>query len=460
MTMRHHGKCLATGLGLLISVSVCGELRADQVTPSESQPAPAQNSYKPQPGEILLSGTVVSIDATNMKLILKATSFTLPNGKSAVLTPPKDKPVLIGDATAIHPRDRSDKLTLGDLKTGDAVMAIGPDAGSGKELAGREIVLVTMRSFAQQPVSSAPVNANSLEIKAMTPQTPALLAVGEKLTVKIHYNNSGPNPVKIFALLRYNNGYLGGFESNVPSPYATGSGDIEGWFKIDQPVAVDQVQVTMLDTKMLDAKTERVLVNLQVPVQMTWGDPRYKPDFGEIPVKIASLLKPEPMAPAKDAQTTGDKTMDVEIISLKAPAKLSPTKEIILYANPGKNFKVDMTVKFKTPLPTKLASNLLLQQAKILPPEFSQELSRNHNTTWHFDTETRPGFKSAEGEGEITFDLIGLAPKEKGKYTFTLNLGLFDKKTSSTKVLKLYPVTLITDRQLFDEIDPRSPQPK
>ena len=47
------------------------------------------------------------------------------------------------------------------------------------------------------------------------------------------------------------------------------------------------------------------------------------------------------------------------------------------------------------------------------------------------------------GEGEITFDLTAYAPRQPGKYTFTSNIGLFDKQTWATKVLKLYPTTIV-----------------
>ena len=61
--------------------------------------------------------------------------------KSVTIAQPKDKTVAIGDATSIHTSGKTDKLTLGDLKVGDAVTVIGPDAGSGKELTAREIVV-------------------------------------------------------------------------------------------------------------------------------------------------------------------------------------------------------------------------------------------------------------------------------------------------------------------------------
>jgi hypothetical protein len=177
----------------------------------------------------------------------------------------------------------------------------------------------------------------------------------------------------------------------------------------------------------------------------------YRASYGKIPIEVQTLSNPAAQTPGGDEQP-----LTVKIGSLKAPAKLSPTKEIILFANPGKNFKLDLTVKFKTQEPSKLAANLRLKDAKILPPEFLQELEQNHITTWHFDTESRPGYRSAEGESEMTFDLIGLAPKEKGTFSFDLDVGLYDKKTWGTMAQSRYKVTLITDPQLFESAEPSS----
>jgi len=263
--MRHRTKWLVAGLGVLVSTPMGEELKAQQTAPTKTQTAPAQTSPKPRPGEILLSGTVVSIDVGRAELVLQATSFTLPNGRSAALAQPKKKVVLIRDTTTISPQGKNDKLTLGDLKVGDAVTASGRDLGAGNDLTAREIVLVTVRSAAQ---SSATGKDNTLEVTAMNPATPATLKIGEKFAITIRYNNASPNPVSIGAFLSTTGEWLGGFKANAPSPYATGSGDIEGWFKIDRPVAVDKIQVNMVDSK-----TGETLLTKELPVQLNWAGP-------------------------------------------------------------------------------------------------------------------------------------------------------------------------------------------
>ena len=463
------------GIGSVREQPMGEELKAQQTAPTKTQAAPAQTSPKPRPGEILLSGTVVSIDVARAELVLQATSFTLPNGRSAALAQPKEKIVLVSDATTISPRGKTDKLKVGDLKAGDAVTASGQDTGGGSELIAREILLVTVRPIVR---SEAAGKESTVELTSMNPPTLATLKTGEKCVVTVRYNNVGPNPVHVFAMPYTNGNRTPASWSSGSRTYQIGSGDVEGWFLFNKPTAVDEVKVTMVDSK-----TRETLLTKNIPVQLNWAgpvirsdsvvataprsapQPAYKPDYGEVPVPIAALPNPEPLPPAddtkaNDAKPTDDKTSDIGIVSLKGPAKLSQSKEIILYANPGKNFKVDLTVKYKTPVAVKVAANLKLSEAKILPPELLSQMFLNHNSTWHFDTETRPGFKSVEGEGEMTFDLIGIAPKEKGKYTFTLNCGLFAKANFATIVMKLYTVTLITDKQLFDETDSTLPQPK
>ena len=300
---------------------------------------------KPRNGEILLSGAIASIDLENDRMVLNATAFTVPSGKSSTIAPAKAKSVALSDKVRLYRNAQTEALQLSDLQVGDAITVIGPDDGSGKQLTAREITVLASR----------PANAAQ-----PTAETETLAAV----------------PL-------------------IPSTYQA--------------------------------------------------------DMGNLPASApyVSLSRPAALA---DEDAPADAAFEIEIVSLKATAKLSPTREILLYANPGKNFKVELTAKFKAPVPTKLASNLLLADAKILSPEAEMELGNNHAITQHFDTQSRAGYQAVEGEGTMAFDLIGTAPTEKGQYNFNLNVGLFDKATWATKTMKLYNVTLITDQQLFDQV--------
>jgi len=103
----------------------------------------AEQGAVPQPGEILLSGTVVSIDAATNTLTLKTTMFSLPTGAAKTLDVPKEKSVVVSAATSIHTRDKTDKLTLNDLKADDIVIVVGADTGDTAKFAVREIVVGT-----------------------------------------------------------------------------------------------------------------------------------------------------------------------------------------------------------------------------------------------------------------------------------------------------------------------------
>ena len=127
------------------------------------------------------------------------------------------------------------------------------------------LLITTISSFAQQPRSLVLWQGNLLEIKAMKPATPSTLARGENLTVTIHYNNSGQNAVRIFAR-PYTSDQKSGLYHAHPSPeYATGSGEVEGYFSFFGPMFVDEVRVTMVDTI-----TEQVIAITKLPVQLTW----------------------------------------------------------------------------------------------------------------------------------------------------------------------------------------------
>ena len=62
--------------------------------------------------------------------------------------------------------------------------------------------------------------------------------------------------------------------------------------------------------------------------------------------------------------------IDVEIISVRPPATLSPTNEITIPGESRREVHAQRHRRYKAPDPTKLASNLLMKDTNILPPEF------------------------------------------------------------------------------------------
>lgn len=245
-----------------------------------------------------------------------------------------------------------------------------------------------------------------VKIKSTTPASPHAFNVGEWVRAKVEYNNPGPNAVRIWVGGSKDGRGVGDI-SDGSQPHQPGKGEKEGGFALRRTGEADVIRVTMVDDV-----TKQTLLVTTLPVSMEW-----KRD---------------------------DNAFDIELISVKPPSALSPAKELRIPAKAGQRFKLDLTAKYKTPttMSTKLASNLLMREANILPPEFIAELSKNHSTTWHFDTQSRPGYKSVFGQGEISFDLTGYAPKTKGTYTFNMNLGLFDSITWDTIKMNEHKVTL------------------
>ncbi len=247
-----------------------------------------------------------------------------------------------------------------------------------------------------------------VKIKSTNPPSPHTFNVSEWARVKFDYNNPGPNAVRIWC-----RGYKGGKSVSdifdASEAMAAGKGEKEKGFALRRTGEVEAIQVEMVDDV-----TKQTLVVTTLPVSMEWK--RDKAAF------------------------------EVEMVTVKPPATLSPAKEVRIPAKAGQKFKLDLTARYKTPLTTKLASNLLLREANILPPEFIAELSKSHSLTWHFDTQSRPGYKSVAGKGDINFDLTGYAPKTKGTYSFNMNLGLFDSVSWDTIKMNEHRVTLeVTD---------------
>lgn len=127
------------------------------------------------------------------------------------------------------------------------------------------LLATTFCAFAQQTPAPVAPNTNSLEITVTKPKTPSTLAKGEKLTITIHYNNLGPNPVRIFARPNTGGKPTDGCLSHPSPEYAKGSGDVEGWFFFENPALIDEVLV-----KMIDAKTNETIATTKLPVKITW----------------------------------------------------------------------------------------------------------------------------------------------------------------------------------------------
>lgn len=93
------------------------------------------------PGEILFSGLIETVTQEQASFTFRAATFTLPNGRTNRIDPPKTKSVQINSDTVMEMSGGGRKLTSADLKTGSEVTVIGRDLGTGKPLPARVVVI-------------------------------------------------------------------------------------------------------------------------------------------------------------------------------------------------------------------------------------------------------------------------------------------------------------------------------
>ncbi len=113
------------------------------ITPSAQKASEETISVKA--GEILLSGAILSFNPATHQLVLSATQFALPNGKTGSITPAKPKTVVVTAQTFVHYQGDSqnqnaalDKVALPQTR----MQAVGLDSGAGVPLSAREIVIL------------------------------------------------------------------------------------------------------------------------------------------------------------------------------------------------------------------------------------------------------------------------------------------------------------------------------
>ena len=110
-------------------------------------PVVAAEGIKAAKGEIVLSGTISSVDINTNQITMSAAKFSLPGGKSGTISPAKSKIVLLDADTFIHYAGANEaRLDASAFVVGTFVEAVGKDGGSGKPLGAREIA-VELPSF-------------------------------------------------------------------------------------------------------------------------------------------------------------------------------------------------------------------------------------------------------------------------------------------------------------------------
>ncbi len=242
------------------------------------------------------------------------------------------------------------------------------------------------------------------------PGNPTRLRVGTSLKATITFDNTGPNPVKGVLAVNADDAV---FATAPGGEMALGPGNATLTVQVNRPGTSTNVTATLEDTAT------------------------------KAPVALATL-------PGHAVWELDPDAWQLELVSVDPPHTLDrENRKLRVTARTGQPFTVRHTVRYKTPEATKLAANFLLRDAKILPAATVATLEARHDTTWHFDTESRPGYQSATGPGTLSFDLSGIAPPKAGTYAFRSNLGLFDKRTWDPLLFQFFDVTLVvTDPDL------------
>ncbi len=102
---------------------------------------------------------------------------------------------------------------------------------------------------------------DSLKIISIEPKSPAILALGEKLTVDVQYNLSSVEQAHIFVRPYTGGNKTRGYRAHSSPLYNVGSGIIQGWFFFDKPTKVDEVLVRMVPD---DSREPVVVTRLKI----------------------------------------------------------------------------------------------------------------------------------------------------------------------------------------------------
>lgn len=164
--------------------------------------AQAVDPTKPQTGEILLEGKI-SVLTPPDGLVLEATSFTLPTGRTSTFPQAKSKTIAVSAQTLLQIRaNPKSELAFDYIKPGAKALIVGPDAGSGKALTARIIAVWDSETngvyrYRNLPPKAAPVG-NAAPPPAVAPPPIAPLVVPP-------VNPPAPTPEEFTNLLPFGN---------------------------------------------------------------------------------------------------------------------------------------------------------------------------------------------------------------------------------------------------------------
>jgi len=160
----------------------------------------------------------------------------------------------------------------------------------------------------------------ALMVDSVIPDSSARLKFGERLTVKVSYNNTFSDSVQIWARPYTQGKMTSGYTAHGSSGYPRGKGQIEGWFTFQQATTVDEVRV-----QMVNMKSKQVVANASFFLQAAWSG-----EGGGAPVRAAAAASPARSASTSNIQPGQDVALkftavdgrEVDLASLKGKVVL------------------------------------------------------------------------------------------------------------------------------------------
>jgi thiol-disulfide isomerase/thioredoxin len=133
-------------------------------------------------------------------------------------------------------------------------------------------LIVTVWLLGIVSAAAAEESKAALEIKSMTPNPPAELKAGDRLTVTVDYRNPEARSVQIWVRPYTRGKTTPGYGAHGSYTHKDTAGRIEGWFQFSQPAEVDEVRVEMVERA--NGPERKVLASISRPITATWTGTR------------------------------------------------------------------------------------------------------------------------------------------------------------------------------------------
>ena len=127
--------------------------------------------YAAAEGEIRFDGTLASFDEAGKSLVINVSSFTLPSGKTSKLAAVKPKTISLLPETKMQVKNAPGVLVTPYLKAGVRIVAIGKDAGTGKDVPARLVLVVPAEESPGAPEGGEPATGDPTALAVRAGET-------------------------------------------------------------------------------------------------------------------------------------------------------------------------------------------------------------------------------------------------------------------------------------------------